>query len=540
MDCPGKGPLGEFFCQSIVTGHRQLTPVDCILPGCSCSGINVFVLWNRILLGRIGVWPVELGSFLPGGLTDVSDDGLEDVPISTFKLQCRHDGHTTTLVTTLGNCVCRSGLTRSVVAVISADGDFLCSPLVPAAVLEDHNVVLGVTGSIAAVKTVELAHELRRRGATVRAVMTDAATGIIHPWALSYATDHPAVTEITGAIEHVEYCGRDGWADAFVIAPTTANTVGKLAAAIDDTPVTTVGTTALGANCPVVLAPAMHEPMYDHPGITQALDRLREWGVSIVPARRSEGKAKLATIDAIVTETARAVGERPLADQHLIITAGATVEAIDPVRVLTNRASGRMGRALAKAAYAAGASVTIVHGPVGPHPPAETAFNPRDDAQTLPYAEVVSVTDTASFIDAVLDRHERADALLSAAAIADYTTETAATKLSSGPVRDLSLTPTPKLLDRVRESAPALPIVAFKTAADSETHPAGDEQLLTAARELQSRVDAAFVVANAPAVMGAATTTAAIVDDDETVSVDGSKQTVAGIVVQELATRLRG
>ncbi|MFC6768835.1 phosphopantothenate--cysteine ligase family flavoprotein, partial [Natrinema soli] len=112
--------------------------------------------------------------------------------------------------------------------------------------LEGVNVALGITGSIAAVKTVELAHELRRQGAEVRGVMTGSAQGIIHPWAVEFATENEVVTEITGGVEHVDLCGYDGWADVFLIAPATANTVGKVAGAVDDTPVTTCATTALG------------------------------------------------------------------------------------------------------------------------------------------------------------------------------------------------------------------------------------------------------------------------------------------------------
>ena len=403
--------------------------------------------------------------------------------------------------------------------------------------LDDTNVVLGITGSVAAVKTVELAHELRRRGATVRAVMTEAATNIVHPWAVSFATDGPVVTEITGETEHVAYCGRDGWADAVVLAPTTANTIGKIAAAIDDTTVTTTVTTAIGAGLPIVVAPAMHEPMYDHPGIEAALTSLDEWGISIVPARREEGKAKLATIDAIVTETARAAGDQPLADTTLIVTAGAATEPIDPVRVLTNGASGRMGRAIAKAAYVAGATVTLVHGPVGPHSP--QAFTPRSDDPEVPYADLVTVTDTASYIDAVMDRHAEADALVSTAALADYTTEPAAEKLASGPPRELSLTPTPKLLDTVREAAPTLPLVAFKTAAVPEATPDADSAVVEAARALQTRVDAAFVVANAPSVMGADEAETTLVDGATTIPVSGPKPVVAETIVHELAARLR-
>ncbi|MFT4945429.1 MAG: phosphopantothenoylcysteine decarboxylase/phosphopantothenate--cysteine ligase, partial [Halovenus sp.] len=143
--------------------------------------------------------------------------------------------------------------------------------------LDGLHVALGVSGSIAAVKTVELAHELRRQGAEVRAVTTPAAEGILHPWSLEYATDNPVVTEITGRVEHVELCGVDGWADVLLLAPATANTVGKVAAAVDDTPVTTCATTALGADLPVVIVPAMHEPMYDHPGVIDAIDRVESW-----------------------------------------------------------------------------------------------------------------------------------------------------------------------------------------------------------------------------------------------------------------------
>lgn len=230
------------------------------------------------------------------------------------------------------------------------------------------NVVLGVSGSIAAVKTVELAHELRRQGASVRAVMTDSATGIIHPWALEFATDNQVITEITGSVEHVDLCGRSGWGDVLLLAPATANTVGKVAAAIDDTPVTTCVTTALGADVPVVVAPAMHEPMYDHPGVLDAIDRVESWGVEFVDPRVEEGKAKIATEEAIVTATARAAGDRQLAGEHVVVTAGATTESVDPVRTLSNRSSGRTGRAVARACYARGADVTLVHdGPDVPY-----------------------------------------------------------------------------------------------------------------------------------------------------------------------------
>jgi len=383
--------------------------------------------------------------------------------------------------------------------------------------LDGVNVALGVTGSIAAVKTVELAHELRRQGATVRAVTTDAARGIVHPWALEFATDQPVVTEITGSVEHVELCGRDGWADVFLIAPATANTVGKVAAAVDDTPVTTCATTALGAGVPVVVAPAMHEPMYDHPGVLEAIDRVESWGVAFVDPRVEEGKAKIATEDAIVTEVARATTPDSLAAEHVVVTSGATTESVDPLRTLSNRASGKTGRALARACYVRGADVTLVH-----------------DGPEVPYATVSTVESAAEMHDAVLAAVGDADALVSAAAISDYTVEPREEKIRSGQSGlTLELEPTPKLVDSVRDAHPDLPVVGFKAETSGD-----DEAMVAAAREILDRVGMAFVVANDAGVMGDERTRALFVRDDDVATFEGEKAALGGRVADELASVL--
>jgi len=392
-------------------------------------------------------------------------------------------------------------------------------------VLAGVNVALGVTGSIAAVKTVELAHELRREGASVRAVMTESATGILHPWAVEFATEHDVVTEITGGVEHVALCGRDEWADVLLVAPSTANTVGKMASAIDDSTVTTCATTALGTGLPVVVAPAMHEPMYDHPGVLDAIDRdhpgvlvaidrLESWGVSFADPRVEEGKAKVATEAAIVLETARAVGDRPLAGEHVVVTSGATREAVDPVRVLTNRSSGKTGRAVARALYVAGADVTLVH--------------PDGD---VPYADVVDVESAAEMTEAVLSVAGDADAVVSVAAISDYTVDSAAAKIRSG--QDdlaLELEPTRKLIDAVRANHPNLPIVGFK----AETNGA-DAALVEHARETLERANLAFVVANDASVMGADETRALLVHEEGYAAFEGSKAALGREVAAALA-----
>jgi phosphopantothenoylcysteine decarboxylase/phosphopantothenate--cysteine ligase len=361
--------------------------------------------------------------------------------------------------------------------------------------LSGVHVALGVTGSIAAVRCVELVHELRRRGASVRAVTTDAARGIVHPWALEFATGHEVVTEITGAVEHVELCGRSGWADALLVAPGTANTVGKMAAAIDDTPVTTTATTALGADVPVVVAPAMHEPMYDHPGVLESIEILEEWGVGFVEPRLEEGKAKIADDDAIALDVARATTPQTLAGKTVVVTAGSTTEPLDPVRVITNRASGRTGMAVARACYVRGADVVLV-----------------GDLSEAPYADVRRTETAAEMLDAVLEATGDADALVSAAAISDYTVPASEEKIRSGQDLTLELQPTPKVIDEVRRARPDLPIVGFKL----ET--SDDDGMVRAARASIERAGLSFVVANDASVMGEETTRALLVDP-----VDGEK-----------------
>jgi phosphopantothenoylcysteine decarboxylase/phosphopantothenate--cysteine ligase len=384
--------------------------------------------------------------------------------------------------------------------------------------LADTNVALGVTGSIAAVKTVELAHELRRQGASVRAVTTPSAEGILHPWALQFATDHAPVTEITGAVEHVELCGRDGWADVLLIAPATANTVGKIAAAVDDTPVTTCATTALGAGVPVVVAPAMHEPMYDHPGVLAAIERVESWGVDFVDPRIEEGKAKIASEEAVVTATARATTPATLADRHVVVTSGATTESVDPIRTLSNRASGRTGREVARACHVRGADVTLVH-----------------DGPDVAYADVRRVESAAEMLEAVQsavegDDASPADALVSAAAISDFTVETAPEKIRSGEPLTLELVPTPKLIDTVRDAHPDLTMVGFKAETSGD-----DDAMIERARDLRDRVGLSFVVANDATVMGADETRALVVFDGTTETYTGSKAGLGGRVADALA-----
>src|SRR5205809_854129 len=200
--------------------------------------------------------------------------------------------------------------------------------------LQGKTIVLGVTVSIAAVECVKLAHELIRHGAEVHAVFTRSATEILHPNALQYATGHPGETQITGPMEYLEMCGRDGKADLLLIAPCTSNTIGKIAQGIDDSTVTTYAANALGSGIPILIAPAAHESMMDNPAVAANVRRLQELRVELVEPKREEDKAKMADIETIVARVIRRLGPKDLLDMRVLVVAGSTVEPIDDVLTL--------------------------------------------------------------------------------------------------------------------------------------------------------------------------------------------------------------
>lgn len=369
--------------------------------------------------------------------------------------------------------------------------------------LAGKTIVVAVTGSIAAVRVVDLIRDLIRRGAEVHCVMSPAAERIIHPYALEYASSNPVIREITGRVEHVRFCGVGGEADMLLVAPATANTIGKMACGIDDTTVTTFATTALGSGKPVAVVPAMHEAMYRHSAVLKNLEALRGMGVRLIDPRLEEGKAKIADNAAIVWEVERLLGPGDLAGKRIIITSGSNAEALDPIRILTNRASGKTGTALALEARRRGAEVTLVH-----------RF-----LQELPVRQVYAES-AMQMLDAVMAELERGcHALISAAAVADYTLDRQAEKIKSGQDLTLHLIPTPKIIKRVREAYPDLKIVGFK----AETG-LGDEELIIRAEESLQGASLDLVVANDVSRGGMGT------DDNRVIIIDreGRRQEAAG------------
>ena len=348
--------------------------------------------------------------------------------------------------------------------------------------LDQKNILLGVTGSIAVYKAADLASKLTQAGALVDVILTPAATEFISPLTFQSVTGRPAFTDdaLWGAQAHVLHVGLGHTADMFVIAPATANTIARLAHGMADNLLTLTGL-SFGpgtAERPLLIAPAMDGGMLIHPSTQANLDVLRQRGAVIIgpeeghlasgmeaPGRMTEPAVLLGHIRYLLTR------QGPLQGHHVVITAGGTQEPIDPVRMITNHSSGKQGYALAQAALDAGAQVTLISTPVSLLPPQGVNYLP--------------VTTTAEMQEAVLNACMSADVLLMAAAVADFRpAQVAAQKLKkrSG-VPTLELEPTPDILSAVskvrRKSSQLKVIVGF--AAETEN------LLANAAAKLKSK-----------------------------------------------------
>ncbi|GMU56259.1 MAG: phosphopantothenoylcysteine decarboxylase [Candidatus Xenobia bacterium] len=318
-----------------------------------------------------------------------------------------------------------------------------------------------------------------RHGAEVHVVLSQAASELVSAQALEWATGHPVLTRFSGRAEHIELCGQGGLCSLLLVAPATANSLGKIALGLDDTPVTTLATTAVGAGLPVLVAPGMHEPMLDNPFVQENLGRLERAGVRIIHPHVTEGKAKMASAEVILDSVLRALRPQSLKGRRVLLTAGPTREALDAVRVLTNPSSGRMGAELAREARLRGAEVTMVYGPAS-HPPPNGV-------------RVLSVSSSAEMAEAVRQQlqKERYHAFLGVAAVSDYAPASpyAGKRPTSEGSITVELVPTPKILDQVRNWQSELLVVGFK----AETEP---EKLLPAARERLKQARADLIVAN--------------------------------------------
>ncbi len=236
--------------------------------------------------------------------------------------------------------------------------------------LKGKRIVLCVCGSVSAIRAPDIARELMRHGAEVYPVMSKAASKIIHPYLLEWATGNQTIVKLTGRIEHVELCGlTENRVDLVLVCPATANTISKAAYGIDDTPVTTFISTALGSNIPVVFVPAMHESLYRNPFVAESIDRLRNNGIIFIGPKVYEGKAKIVDVEDVVEAVINFFTPKILINKRVIVTAGPTREYLDNVKYLSTPSSGKMGVEIAKECAASGASVTLVCGPINLHVP---------------------------------------------------------------------------------------------------------------------------------------------------------------------------
>jgi phosphopantothenoylcysteine decarboxylase/phosphopantothenate--cysteine ligase len=397
--------------------------------------------------------------------------------------------------------------------------------------LQGKFVVLGVTGSIAAYKSIELARRLTQAGATVQVVMSRSATEFVRPLTFQALTYRPVEVEMfhiqdERAAGHVAM-GRE--ADVVVVAPATAHVLARLANGLADD---LIATTVLATGAPVVVAPAMETHMWQNAATQDNIARLRARGVRVVDpesgplASGDVGPGRLAALERIETAIAEAVGAGgDLAGRRVIVTAGPTVEAIDPVRFVSNRSSGKMGYAVAEAARAAGADVTLVHGPTALPVPGGV--------------RAIAVQSAEDLKDAVLALLPETDAVVMAAAVADYrpreTSERKIKKRDAGSELTIRMTENPDVLKAiVAARRPNTIVIGFKAETGDATAEA--ERML---REKKLDLVVANDITEPSSVFGSDTDRVTFVSADGVERLDTLPKTeVARRLVAKLAERL--
>lgn len=400
--------------------------------------------------------------------------------------------------------------------------------------LKGKKIILCITGSVAAVRSIDIARELMRHGAEVYTAMTPMAQKIIHPHLMEWATGNPVITELTGKVEHVLLAGEHPWkADLILIAPSTANTISKIACGIDDTPVTTIVSTAMGSKIPIIIVPAMHESMYKHPIIIENIEKLKSLGIEFIGPRIEEGKAKIANIDEIVNAVIRRFKRTSdLAGKRVLVTAGPTIEYIDPIRIITNKSSGKMGIAIAEEALNRGAKVTLIHGKIKITPPQE--------------AKLIKVETTEEMYHAVLRELETEEyhIIISAAAPTDYKPQQPhKNKISSRtkPEIEIKLKQTPKIIDKIKEIKPEIFLVAFKA-----EHNVPNNELIEKAYQELKLINADLIIANDVAREGVGfevdTNEAFIIDKEKNILHIPltTKRELAKIIIDEIIKKTKG
>ncbi|MGW8143536.1 MAG: bifunctional phosphopantothenoylcysteine decarboxylase/phosphopantothenate--cysteine ligase CoaBC [Anaerolineales bacterium] len=351
--------------------------------------------------------------------------------------------------------------------------------------LQDKQIVLGITGSIAAYKSADLASKLTQAGAYVDVILTGSAVQFVTPLTFQSVTGRRAFTDsdLWGSQGHVQHIGLARSAQLLVIAPVTANTIAKLAHGIADNLLTV---TALAARCPVIIAPAMDGGMFTNPATQENLNTLKKRGMTVIGpteghlASGMTGVGRMVEPQVLLGQIRYTLSRKgSLSRRKIIVTAGGTFEPIDPVRGITNRSSGKQGYALAQAALDRGADVILISGP--------TQLAPPDGV------EFIRITTAEEMKSAVIKSLPESTALIMAAAVADYRPASPLdqkVKKSSG-VPEISLVETPDILTEVakEKSKTGYPIVTVGFAAESQ-------DLLINARQKLEQKNLDLIIAN--------------------------------------------
>ena len=316
--------------------------------------------------------------------------------------------------------------------------------------LSGKRIVLCVAGSVAAYKAIELARLLMRHGADVRCVTSNAVTKLIQPDYFKWATGNEVITKLTGELEHIRLADYNQ-SDLIIVYPGTANTLGKLANGIDDTPISTVLTVGFGSKIPILMCLAMHESMYDNSAVKKNIKFLKN-KIEFQLPQLIEGKAKAPEPEDVLQYVLIKFGfSSKLKNKKVLMTAGPTIEYIDPVRVITNLSSGKTGTLLASELISAGAKVTLIYGP-GNQTPSKGI-------------KVINVTTSKEMFDATKkELKKKFDIVVMAAAASDYTPENPSKSKIKSDKKSLviRLKKTPKIIDLVRKYQKDALLVGFK------------------------------------------------------------------------------
>ena len=346
-------------------------------------------------------------------------------------------------------------------------------------VLKDNAIIVGVTSSAAAYRSIDVVRELMRRGAEVYVVMSKDAARLISPALFEWATGNEVFVEFGGETGHIAL---SKMCSSMIIAPATLNTMSKIANGIADTSVTLTAITMIGMDKPLVIVPAMHKYLWDSPQAKETLNKIGQWNVILVPPIIEEHKAKFPLIEDIVSAAeAATLRGKDLLGLRILVTAGPTREYLDPVRFLTNASSGKMGVAIAREAYFRGAEVTLVHGPMSTSVPH--------------YIRSERVVTTSEMLDVVISEVTSGnyDAVILAAAPVDYSfSKYSKEKIkSSNKELELTLTPTPKISAELRKVFSGL-LIGFA----AETAFGDSNKLITLAQEKLRKRGFNVIVAN--------------------------------------------